>query len=197
MKDMTPFDVVAFLLLVGWFILGYFQGLTRRVIGIIALVFSLLVAVQLRDPVGKYLAGEWRNAPPEYSYMVAFGALFLGLWVALSAGIQLFYRPAPLLPRYPVLDEILGGVLGVIEGIIVMMVVLMVTDPYFLGEAGKNAPPGEFSPLRSLHDLFTDSLTASYLRNAIAGLFGVVGWVFPHDVVAAFRSALARGLPLA
>ena len=108
MQDMTPFDVVAFLFLVGWFILGYFQGLTRRAFGIIALVFALLVAVQLRDPVGKYLAGEWRNAPPEYSYMVAFGAVFLALWVAMSIGIQLFYRPAPLLERYPVLDEIIG-----------------------------------------------------------------------------------------
>src|SRR5512135_3452635 len=108
MQDMTPFDVVAFLFLVGWFILGYFQGLTRRAFGIIALVFSLLVAVQLRQSVGDYLAGEWQSAPTEYSYMVAFGALFLAVWVAISVGIQLFYRPAPLLTRYPALDEIIG-----------------------------------------------------------------------------------------
>ena len=198
MQDMTPFDVVAFLFLVGWFILGYFQGLTRRAFGIIALVFALLVAVQLRDPVGKYLAGEWRNAPPEYSYMVAFGAVFLALWVAMSIGIQLFYRPAPLLERYPVLDEIIGGALGVLEGTIVLVVVLLVTDPYFLSEAGKAAAPGEFSPMRSLHDLFNDSLTASFLRHTvISNVFAVVGWMFPSDVVDAFRSAVAHRLPLA
>ena len=81
-RPYTPFDVAAFLFLVGWFMLGYFQGLTRRAFGTMALVFSLLVAVQLRQEVGTYLAGEWQTAPAEYSYMVAFGALFLGLWVA-------------------------------------------------------------------------------------------------------------------
>jgi uncharacterized membrane protein required for colicin V production len=198
MQDMTPFDVAAFLFLVGWFILGYFQGLTRRAFGIVALVFALLVAVQLRQPVGTYLAGEWKNAPPEYSYMVAFGALFLALWVAVSVGIQLFYRPAPLLSRYPALDELLGGVLGVVEGGIVLVIVVMVTDPYFLSAAGKAAAPGEFSPLRSLHGLFDDSLTASFLRHqVIANVFAVLGFMFPQDVVETFRSAVARWLPLA
>lgn len=198
MEAMTPFDVVAFLFLVGWFIVGYFQGLTRRAFGIIALLFSLLVAAQLRQSLGEYLAGEWRAAPAEYSYMVAFGALFLGLWIALSVGIQLFYRPAPLLSRYPVLDELLGGVLGVLEGGLLLVVLLLVTDPYFLSAAGKVAAPGEFAPLRSIHDLFDDSLTAGFLRHqVIANVLAVVGGLFPRDVVETFRTALANRLPLA
>ncbi len=193
MENMTPFDVAAFLFLVGWFILGYFQGLTRRAFGIIALVFSVLVAAQLRQSLGSYLAGEWKNAPPEYSYRVAFGALFIALWVATSVGIQLFYRPAPLLSRYPVLDEILGGVLGVLEGTILLIVMVLVTDPYFLSAAGKAVASGEFGPLRSLHDLFDKSLTADFLRHqVIANIFAVIGFLFPQDVVTTFRSALAR-----
>jgi uncharacterized membrane protein required for colicin V production len=193
MEDMTPFDVVAFLFLVGWFIVGYFQGLTRRIFGLVALLFALLVAAQLRGSLGAYLAGEWRTAPAEYSYMVAFGALFLALWIAISIGIQLVYRPAPLLPRYPVVDEILGGVLGVVEGGLLLMVVLLVTDPYFSSAAGRVAAPGEFSPLRSLHGLLDDSLTAAWFRDAlIPNLLAVLGFLFPRDVVDAFRSAAAR-----
>ncbi len=195
---MTPFDVVAFLFLVGWFILGYFQGLTRRVLGIIALLFAIVVAAQLRGALGDYLAGEWRSAPAEYSDMVAFGALFVALWIALSVGIQLAYRPAPLLPRYPAVDELIGGVLGVLEGAILLVVLLLVTDPYFLSNAGRAAAPGEFSPLRSLHDLFDSSLTASFLRHqVISNILAVVGFLFPRDVVETFRSALAHLLPLA
>lgn len=198
MEAMTPFDVVAFLFLVGWFIVGYFQGLTRRVFGIIAMVFALLVAAQLREPLGSYLAREWQTAPDEYGFMIAFGALFLGLWIALSIGIQLFYRPAPLLPRYPVLDEILGGVLGVVEGGILLVVLLLITDPYFLSATGKAAAPGEFGLLRSLHDLVNDSLTASFLRHqVIANLLAVLGGLFPHDVVETFRFAVAHRPPLA
>jgi len=193
MEDMTPFDVAAFLFLVGWFILGYFQGLTRRAFGIIALVFSVLVAAQLRQSLGSYLAGEWQTAPAAYGYMVGFGALFLALWVALSIGIQLTYRPAPLLPRYPVVDELLGGVLGVLEGAILLMVVVLVTDPYFATSAGQAVAPGEFGLLRSLHDLFDDSLTAGLLRDqVIPNILAVLGFLFPQDVVNTFGSSFAR-----
>lgn len=193
MENMTPFDVVAFLFLVGMFILGYVQGLVRRIFGIIALVFSLVVAAQLRAPLGDYLAHEWTSAPPEYSYMVAFGALFLAFGIALSVGIQLAYHPAPLLPRYPVIDELLGGVLGVIEGGFLIAVFLMVTDPYFLNSTGQVAATGEVAFFRSVHDFVTDSLTADFLRHSIiANVFALIGFLFPRDVVDTFSLAIRR-----
>jgi uncharacterized membrane protein required for colicin V production len=193
MEDMTPFDVVAFLFLLGMFILGYVQGMARRIFGIIALVFSLLVAAQLRDPLGQYLAQEWTNAPSAYSYMVAFGALFLALWIALSVGIQLAYRPAPLLPRYPVIDEILGGVLGLLEGVILLAVLLLITDPYFRGSTGQAAAAGEFQPIRALHDLVSGSVTAAYLRDhVISNVLAGVGFLFPRDVVDTFSAIFLR-----
>ena len=193
MEDMTPFDVVAFLFLVGMFILGYVQGLARRIFGIIALVFSLIVAAQLREPFGSYLAHEWTSAPPEYGYMIAFAALFLAFGIALSIGIQVTYSAAPLLPRYPVIDELLGGVLGVIEGGFLLAVLLMVTDPYFLSTAGQTAVGGEFAPLRAVHDFVTDSLTADFLRHSIiANVFALLGFLFPRDVVDAFGALVRR-----
>jgi uncharacterized membrane protein required for colicin V production len=187
MEDMTPFDVVAFLFMLGWFIVGYLQGVARRIFGIIALLFSTVVALQLRQPLGDYLAHEWTNAPAEYSFMVAFGAVFIALWVALSIGIQWAYRPAPLLWRYPVLDEILGGVLGVLEGIVLLVVLLLITDPYFRSTAGHVAAVGEFQPLRAAHDFVDPSLAAKFLREqVIANLFAVLGFLFPHDIVQTF-----------
>ena len=191
MEDMTSFDVVAFLFLLGWFILGYVQGTARRIFGIIALVFSLLVAAQLRDPLGSYLASEWTTAPPEYSSMVAFGALFTALWIAISIGIQWAYRPAPLFQKYPVIDEILGALLGVVEGGILLVVVLLVTDPFFHGTAGQTASVGDFPVFRALHDFLNDSLTAAYLRDhIIPNILAVLGFLFPQDVRAAFPSAI-------
>jgi uncharacterized membrane protein required for colicin V production len=193
MENMTPFDVVAFLFLLGMFILGYYQGLTRRIFGVIALLFSLVVAAQLRDPLGTYLAHEWTTAPPAYSYMVAFGALFAAFAIALSVGIQLTYHTGPLLTRYPVLDEILGGLLGVFEGGILLVALLMVTDPYFLSTAGGTPAAGEFQPLRSIHTFVTDSLTADYLRHTvISNLVTFVGFLFPHDVVETFSLVVRR-----
>jgi uncharacterized membrane protein required for colicin V production len=187
MEDMTSFDVVAFLFLLGWFILGYVQGTARRVFGIIALLFALLVAAQLRQPLGDYLAGEWTTAPHEYSLMVAFGALFLAVWIALSIGIQWAYRPAPLFQKYPVIDELLGALLGVLEGGILLVVVLLVTDPFFTSTAGHAASSGEFPVFRALHDFLNDSLVAGYLRDhIIPNVLAVLGFLFPRDVVDTF-----------
>src|SRR5260221_12017369 len=84
------------------FVVGYAQGVTRRLLGIAAILFSLFLGAQLRTPFGGYLAQQWANITPEYSYMIGFGAVFLASAVALSIGIQISYRPAPLFHRYPV-----------------------------------------------------------------------------------------------
>src|SRR5436190_4941131 len=102
------------------FVAGYAQGVIRRLLGIAAITFSIILGAQMRQPLGDYLAHEWTTIAPEYSYMVAFGAVFVAAAVTLSIGIQITYRPAPLFNRYPVLDEIVGGLLGVVEGFLIL-----------------------------------------------------------------------------
>jgi uncharacterized membrane protein required for colicin V production len=190
---MTTFDLVMFVALFGMFIVGYAQGITRRLLGIVAILFSLGLAAQLRTPLGGYLAQQWTNLPPDYGYMVGFAAVFIAAAVTLSIGIQISYRPAPLLYRYPVLDEILGGVLGVLEGFIILTAFLIITDPYFLG-AGLRAGgiSGEFAPIRALHDFVDDSASATALRDSvIPAVMTVFGWLFPEEVVKTFTGALA------
>jgi uncharacterized membrane protein required for colicin V production len=190
-ESLKPFDLVVFLGLFGMFIIGYAQGIMRRLLGIGAILFSLVIAAQIRAPLGGYLAQQWTTIVPQYSYMVAFLAVFLAGSIALSLGIQLSYRPAPLLSRYPVLDEILGGVLGVLEGILIYMAVILILDPYFNDPAVINPRNGEFPPLRALHDFIDDSLSATIVRDTlIPNFLAVVGILFPKDVVDAFAAAL-------
>src|SRR4029079_3181808 len=115
----------------------------------------------LRPGVGQYLANEWTTIIPQYSYMVAFGAVFAAAAVTLSLGIQISYRPAPLFPKYPVLDELLGGILGVIEGFLFLIAFLVITDPYFTMESVKDhVGIGEFGLLRTLHENIDTTLVA-------------------------------------
>jgi membrane protein required for colicin V production len=189
--QIQPFDLVVFLALLAMFIVGYAQGIMRRLLGILAILFSLGIAAQLRAPLGNYLAQQWTTSRPEYSWMVAFGVIFLGAAVALSLGIQFSYRPAPVINRYPVLDEILGGVLGVLEGLIILAAVLIIIDPYFLTfttQAG-----AEFAPLRGLHDFIDDAASAQLMRDhVIPSVFSWVGFLFPKDVIDAFTAVLIR-----
>jgi hypothetical protein len=122
--------------------------------------------------------------------MVAFGAVFVAAAVAISLGIQLAYRPAPLFEKYPVLDEILGGLLGVLEGFIILIAILLILDPHYnLPEVKDKVGIGEFTALRSLHDLLDTTVTADILRhNVIPRIFVILGFLFPQDV----RDTFAR-----
>jgi uncharacterized membrane protein required for colicin V production len=191
-EQIQPFDLVIALVLLAMFIVGYAQGLVRRILGIAAILFSLVLGAMLRQPLGMYLSNEWTTIDPSYSYMVAFGAVFVAAAVTISIGIQVSYRPAPLFPRYPALDEILGGLLGVVEGILILIAILLILDPYYTQPAVKDhAGIGEFALLRTLHGFLDTSLTASILRNNVIPAFlAVFGLLIPQDVKDTFARAL-------
>jgi uncharacterized membrane protein required for colicin V production len=191
-EQIQPFDLVIALVLLAMFIVGYAQGVVRRILGIVAILFSLVVGALLRQPLGMYLSNEWTTIVPSYSYMVAFGAVFVAAAVTISIGIQVSYRPAPLFPRYPVLDEILGGLLGVFEGILILIAILLILDPYYtLPDVKDHAGVGEFGLLRTLHGFLDTSLTASILRNNVIPAFlAIFGLLIPQDVKDTFARAL-------
>jgi uncharacterized membrane protein required for colicin V production len=191
--SIQPFDLVIFLALLAMFVVGYAQGVVRRLLGIAAILFAIVLGSYLRAPLGAYLANEWTSIADSYSFMVAFGAVFVATAVTLSIGIQITYRPAPLFQRYPVLDEILGGILGVLEGFIILIAVLLILDPYYnQPSVRETVGQGEFTLLRTLHDFLDTSLVADILRHGVIPLIlAVVGFLFPQDVRDAFRSAAA------
>jgi uncharacterized membrane protein required for colicin V production len=191
----TAFDLVIFLALLAMFIVGYAQGVVRRLLGIAAITFAIILGAQLRQPLGQYLSNEWTSIAPSYSFMVAFGAVFFATAVTLSLGIQITYRPAPLFPKYPVLDELLGGILGVLEGFLILIAVILILDPHYTQPAVRDhVGIGEFTLLRTLHEFLDTSLTASILRdNVIPVILAIVGGLFPQDVRDTFaRALLAR-----
>ena len=192
MDRITPFDLVILLALLAMFIVGYAQGVVRRLLGIAAILFAIVLGSYLRAPLGQYLANEWASIDDTYSFMVAFGAVFLATALALSIGIQITYRPAPLFQRYPVLDEILGGILGVIEGFIILIAILLILDPYYTQpKARETVGIGEFTFLRTLFGLLDTSLIVDILRHqVIPTILSVVGFVFPQDVRDTFRAAV-------
>ena len=192
MERIQTFDLVIFLALMAMFVVGYAQGIVRRLLGIAAIIFSLILGSQLRQPLGEYLANQWTSIAPSYSFMIAFGAVFLAAAVTLSIGIQITYRSAPLFPRYPVLDELLGGLLGVLEGVIILTAIVLILDPYY-GQLSTSDTigRGEFGLLRTVHGLLDNTLTADIIRHGIIPVvLGLLGFLFPQDVRDTFARAL-------
>ena len=130
--SIEPIDLLVFFALFGMFILGFMQGIIRRLLGTASILISLLVAAQIRAPLGDFLARNWTQYPAEYNYMIAFGTVFLAGSIAATIAIQLFYRPLPLFAQYPIIDEVLGGVIGLIEAGLILGAFFLITDPFFL-----------------------------------------------------------------
>lgn len=183
-----PIDLLIFFVLFGMFILGFVQGLVRRLLGFAAVLLSLLVAAQVRAPLGDFLAQNWTQYPPEYNQMIAFGTVFLAASIGATITIQLFYKNVPLFAKYPVVDEILGGLMGLASTGLILAAFFIITDPFFL-TVGVKATTVEFPFVRDIHNAFDGSVTAAVVRDRIVPfILLLLGAVFPPSVRAIFAA---------
>jgi uncharacterized membrane protein required for colicin V production len=180
------FDIVVVLFLFGMFVLGFVQGTIRRVLGIASMLFSFLLAANLRDPVGSYLAANWNQFPDEYAVMIGFGTIFVAATIAFTLIIQGFYHHQPLFEKATFADEVIGGVLGVIQGLMLIGFVMIILDTYFnlISIPVYNT---ELPFIRGFHEFYKTSATAELMRSRlIPGFMTVFGFLIPANLQAMF-----------
>jgi uncharacterized membrane protein required for colicin V production len=188
-RSIDLFDLLAILFLFAMFILGVIQGTIRRLLGLAAITFSFLLASQLRDPLGAFLAANWTHLPPEYGYMVGYGTIFLAASVATSLVIQGFYRPQPLFQRATFLDELLGGAVGIVQGLLILGAMIVILDSFFR-LPGIAPNPNELGILRDLFSAYDRSGTAALFRETLVpAFFSILGGFVPDAVRGLFAVA--------
>jgi uncharacterized membrane protein required for colicin V production len=169
-RSLSAFDLLVVLVLAAFFIAGFMQGTIRRLFGIASVLFSFLLAANLRDPLGGFFAAYWSQFPREYSYLIAFGVVFVTAVVAFALITQTFYTRVELFDKYPVVDEVLGGILGVVQGMLILGAIIVILDSYF-PIPGVPKDPDEVPFLRSLWETIDRSATAGLYRDAIIPAF--------------------------
>jgi uncharacterized membrane protein required for colicin V production len=182
LSSLTIFDLVYFLFLFGFFVLGFAQGTIRRLLGLAAVMFSFLLAANLRDPLGSFLAANWTQFPREYAYMLGFLIVFLTAWIGFTVAIQTFYTTQPLWEKYRFVDEVIGGILGVIEAGLLLVIAIVILDSFFLvpgiGESGN-----ELHFIRDFWNAMNEAQVTAFFRENIVPLFITVFGVFiPDDI---------------
>lgn len=181
-QSVRLFDLLVVLGLFAMFILGYVQGTIRRLLGIGSILFSLLLAAQLREPLGGFLATNWTHLPRQYSYMIGFGTVFVAASIAFSLTIQGVYKRAPLFEKANFVDEILGGILGIVQGMLILGAIIIILDSYYQ-ILGITPDSDELKFLRDFWNAMNDSETARIFRETIIpGFLSIFGFVFPDDV---------------
>ncbi|HEV8516338.1 MAG TPA: CvpA family protein [Candidatus Limnocylindrales bacterium] len=173
-------DLVLLILLLGAFLLGYFQGAIRQLLGLLVWLFAFLIGANLREPLGEWFSRYWTNLPTGYSRMIAFGAVFLTLLIVGNIVIQVFYKRTPITRRWTVIDEVIGGLLGAGLYVLVLATIVIVLDSFYrVGGLGGN----DVRWIRDLYVLLSGSFFVQTLKTAlIPALLAIFGLLLPQEV---------------
>ncbi|MBA2373049.1 MAG: CvpA family protein [Chloroflexi bacterium] len=182
------FDVLVIVFLLFFFVLGYIQGAIRRLLGLAAALFSFLLAANLYDPLGQFLARNWHQFAREYSYMIGFGTIFVAATIAFTLIIQGFYRTQPLFDKARFVDELIGGFLGLVQAALLIGAITVILDSFF--RIPGIPPSGSEVPfLRDFWEVLDGSKTAEVFRGTIIpGFFLLFGLFIPSTIEAFFPS---------
>lgn len=185
-QGLNLFDILVAFFVAAFFVLGYIQGTLRRVLGLAIALVSLLLALNLREPLGSWLATYWYQLPREYVFMLALGGSFVVLFLAASITAQTFYRKTTVFTRASVVDEAVGGILGAVQALLLVGTLILVLDSYYA--LSLPADPGEIDLFRSIYELYDPSQIASIYRESLIPLFfALFGWIVPADLAERYR----------
>jgi uncharacterized membrane protein required for colicin V production len=184
-QGLNLFDILVAFFVAGFFVVGYIQGTLRRLLGLAIALVSLLLAMNLRDPLGSWLATYWYQLPPQYVDMLAFGGSFVVLFLAASITAQTFYRKTTVFTRASAVDEVVGGILGALQALLLVGALIVILDSYY---ALNLAPdPDEVDLFRSIFELYDPSQIAAVFRESLIPLFfALFGWIVPADLAELF-----------
>jgi uncharacterized membrane protein required for colicin V production len=176
------FDLVVVLYFFAFFVLGYIQGTIRRLLGLASMIFSFLFAANVADPLGSFLGSNWTQFPPQYSYMIGLGTVFMAGTIAFSLTIQGFYKTQPLFEKARFVDEVLGGLIGLLQAAVFLGAVIVILDSFFR-IPGIPVSPNELPFLRDLWGIIDGSQTGAIFRTTlIPGAFVLVGLFIPDSL---------------
>lgn len=181
----APVADVAILIGFGvFFFFGVLQGTIRRLLDIGAATAAFVIAANLREPVGSFLADNWRQFSLGYNQLIAFVVIFVGILLIATIMMQVMYKRVVLSSRHPILEEIVGGLIGLIEAFVLLLFVVIIFNSYKL----PIAQPGDLGPLRDFQNAIVDqSHVAHWIRETIAPVFvHLIGILLPATLVKLF-----------
>jgi uncharacterized membrane protein required for colicin V production len=185
LAGIAPIDLLIVLYFAGFFVLGFAQGTIRRIIGIASILFSFFFAANVAEPLGSFLAANWTQFSPQYSYMIGFATIFVASAVAFALVAQGWYKPQPLFEKARFVDELLGGFLGLVQAAIILGCVVIILDSFFL-IPGIPADAQELPFLRELWTALDGSSIVAVFRETLIPMFlSVTGFLVP-DYIEAF-----------
>ncbi len=159
-------DIFLLAVLVAAFIMGYLQGVVRGLLAIAAWAVAFLLAANLREPLGSYLASQWTNLSLLYVHMLAFALIAVLTLLGLLVMIRVGTRGPKGVTSLPVLDGLMAGLLGVVFAVLIVAATFVILSTFHGPIASALvSPDGEWS-LR-LYVALQDSMVGGTLIDLV------------------------------
>jgi uncharacterized membrane protein required for colicin V production len=181
-EGLNLFDILVVFFVAAFFVVGYIQGTLRRALGLAIALVSLLLAMNLRDPLGAWLTQYWTQLPQAYVYMLALGGSFLTIYIVGSIAVQTFYRKTTIFTKATVVDELVGGILGAVQALLLVSALIIILDSYY-AQSGVRTNPNELGILGDIYTFYNASHVVELFRSSLIPLFfALFGWIVPSDL---------------
>jgi uncharacterized membrane protein required for colicin V production len=178
--SLRAIDVVLVFLFAGAFLLGFFQGLVRQLVGIFAWFMSFALAANGSNPLAAWLGSYWTQYSQDYVQMLAFLILYITFLVAANIGLQIALKRTQLFPTMSFVDELMGGALAVVLATLIVAGGVIAVDSYY---AGPTQDSPEVDWVSNLEGAFDESAIVGGLRSSLTpGLLAVLGPLVPTDI---------------
>ena len=174
--QLTWFDLVIILILIGGVFAGFTQGMIRYVLNCVAVIVAFVLAAQLKGPIIDLLA-FWRAFTPEGRELLVFIILFIGFVIAGFFVVRALYHRTRL-PIARQLDEIGGAIFGLIFVAMVITFHLLVYDSFFMtgNETG--------GWVATYYEALNDSVLVQFFRDTITPTAGFMARPFVPSEIA-------------
>ena len=174
--QLTWFDLVIILALIGGVFVGFTQGMIRYVLNSVAVIVAFVLAAQLKGPIIDLL-GFWRAFTPEGRELLIFIILFIGFVIAGFFVVRALYHRTRL-PIVRQLDEIGGAIFGLIWVAMIITFQLLVYDSFFMG----GGQTGGF--VADYYEALNDSVLVQFFRDTIIPTAGFLARPFVPSEIA-------------
>ena len=169
---MTWIDILPIVLVLVYGVLGYFTGVLRRIIGLIALYIACIAATGMGIQAGSLIQQASTMETPDARIYGFFG-LMLVVLVAIDGAAQLAHRQIQI--EAIVWNRLSGVIIGIITALLLSVVVT-----YEFEAAGSPSGTGQLAGAQAqIHDAVRDSKLAVPIVKAVGS-----------PIIAVFQPAL-------
>ncbi|PID59560.1 MAG: hypothetical protein CR986_05860 [Ignavibacteriae bacterium] len=118
---MNYLDYILFFIIFIGFILGYKDGIIRKIIGLFGIVIAIFVAVTYSSKLGKYLLPMFNNE--EYLAKIISGVIIFFVTIFIFAILKRLIHPSDKVTNF--INQILGGIAGTIQILFMVSLILL------------------------------------------------------------------------